>query len=368
MKQFLVLFFLISSIASIISIIVLNAISFSPNSNYLVVRKKNGNISISRTKNDIYFCMDHDNNTVVSNLNHSCNLQSDINTKNISTAILKSKYSRTKLQVNLNFAKNLLQAQPNIEVPLVNDIVVSKRNDSWSIYVVINNGNTHNDTFKYYRSVNVTLEIDGVIYHNLYPSGIVYPLRVLKYIVPIMKPIGKLSLFDHSKMIEYKDLPYQALVKQPKRKVAVCAYISNFNTAAEIKSLLAFYLLQKIDNVIFYCSVHCDYFHIILKKEIDIGYVILYEYPWPLTRNYGFYQRSVQGSQINSCYYRHRDYFKYIISQDVDEYFYSELYPYNLFKAINKAYELSPDKLSLPVYFVVYYYVGGIIFVFGKSR
>ena len=158
-----------------------------------------------------------------------------------------------------------------------------------------------------------------------------------------------LLLYDHTTNISYDNLPYNSLIRQPKRKVAVCTYISNYNTAAEIKSWIAYYLLQKVDNVIFYCSVHCDYFRHLLQKEINIGYVILYDYPFPLSNMYGPIVLSIQASQISSCVYRHKELFEYVIPHDVDEYFYSELYPYNLYKAITEVFKLNPEKLSLAV-------------------
>ena len=47
--------------------------------------------------------------------------------------------------------------------------------------------------------------------------------------------------------------------------------------------------------------------------------------------------------------YRHRDFYEYIISQDVDEYFYSEKYPFDLYHAIRDAYSLNPSMDSLGV-------------------
>ena len=349
MKLIVSEFYIICSVSSIIYIYLSSNIVFAPNIIYLEVRNVKVNIHGSKTRENIFLSEEVNNDAAISYISNSNDVLSFGDLQNLSTTILKLRYAKTKLQVDLNFAKTLREAQHNTEVPLVNDIVVSNHNDSWRVYVIINNGNTHNESFRYYKSMNVTLEMNKKIYYNMFPECIIYNLRVLKYIVPEMKPSGKLTLVDHSRMIEYKDLPYQAIIKQPKRKVAVCAYISRYNFAAEIKSWLAFYLLQGIDTIIFYCSVNCDYFQNLLKKEIDIGYVILYEYYWPLTKRYGPIQLSVQGSQINSCYYRHREYFEYIISQDVDEYFYSELYPYNLYKAITKAFELFPDKLSLAV-------------------
>ena len=258
---------------------------------------------------------------------------------------------RPKLMVDYNFAIKLRQAQNNSDIPLVNDIVVSKNSTSWEVVVIINNGNTMNKTYDGLRSVNVVLIVNNMTYHNIFKEVKEKHLRVLKYEVPLMPVYGTVSLFDYSTNISYQNLPYRALINQPKRKLAICAYISNYNTINEIKSFLAYYILQKIDNIVLYCSVNCDIFRLALKKEVESGYVILYEYPWPLTRKYAAYQRSIQGSQINSCYYRHRNVFEYIISQDVDEYFYSELYPYDLYTAIRKVYDLNPDKRSLAVYY-----------------
>ena len=267
--------------------------------------------------------------------------------------------NRLVLLGDLNFANRLRQAQNNSYIPLVNDIVVSKKNNIWEIIVIINNGNAVNATNKEYRSVDVELSVEHKKYRNIFKEVSDWHSRVLKYEVPMLPVSGAISLFDYSSNISYQNLPYRALVYHPKRKIAICAYVSKFNTINEIKSFLAFYILQKIDNIIFYCSsVDCKSFRIALKKEIESGYVILYEYPWPQPRGF---VHSLQVSQINSCYYRHRNYFEYIISQDVDEYFYSELYPYDLYSAIRRVYELNPDKRSLAVFVIFPFHIGTII-------
>ena len=254
-----------------------------------------------------------------------------------------------RLEVDYDFAKRLRHAQVNNEVPLVNDIVVSRRNDSWAIYVVINNGNTHNKSYTHLTSYNVELMVGKDIFQNVFDEVNEGHLRVLKYIVPNLPLSGTVSLFDRTINVSYDNLPYKVLSKQPKRRLAVCAYISDYNTVNEIKSFLAYYIIHKVDNIILYCTINCDNFRKALKKEIFFGYVILYEYPWPLQNIYGPIQLSIQGSHINSCYYRHRDYFEYIISQDVDEYFYSEQYPYDLYKAICNVFNIYSDKRSLAV-------------------
>lgn len=289
---------------------------------------------------------------VVSHLSRGDNGENNIgSTRNIVDWLHRINLNMKELKVDFNFAHRLRNAQNNTEFPLVNDVVVSKCNHSWNVYVIINFGNVMKDTNIMTNSSEVKLVVGNFQYDNVFAEPRKKIIRLLKYEVPRLPISGIISLYDFSTNVSYKNLPYRALMYQPKRKIAICAYISNYNTINEIKSFLAFYLLQNIDNIILYCSVNCEIFKIALRREIISGYVILYEYPWPLTKKYGSYQRSIQCSQINSCYYRHRNFFEYIISQDVDEYFYSERYPYDLYKAIRSVFALNPDKHSLAVLF-----------------
>ena len=290
------------------------------------------------------------NTTSSCSISNSSVPKTEINMKGSNDSSKRFSPQRLKLEVDYDFAKRLRQVQKNINVPMVNDIVVSKRNNSWAVYVIINNGNTRSKRYYVYSSYNVELLLNGKTYQNVFSQVKEGHLRVLKYEVPSLPLSGTVSLFDRTIKVRYDNLPYKALTSQPKRKIAVCAYISNYNTVNEIKSMLAFYILQNIDNVILYCTVNCANFKQAFKLEIQSGFVILYEYPWPLTKTWGSMQRSIQGSHINSCYYRHRNYFEYIISQDVDEYFYSEQYPYDLYKAIQSIFALNPDKRSLAVF------------------
>ena len=289
------------------------------------------------------------NENQVSSTISSSGMSSTIQNSNSITPLqVRKLLHRKALSVDYNFARRLRQAQTNLTYPLVNDIVVSKRSNYWAVYVIINNGNTMNE-FRFTSNTSVVLFIGNKSYENVFQEAPKRFLRVLKYEVDSLPAVGKLSLYDYNLTFSYNDLPYVALHNQPKRGIAVCAYISNYNSVNEIKSLLAFYLLQNVDAVILYCAANYKLFREAFQMEIESGYVYLYEYPWPLTRTFHGIQYSVQGSQINSCYYRHRDYFEYIISQDVDEYFYSEKYPRDIYKAARIAFMLYPDAYVLIV-------------------
>ena len=251
-------------------------------------------------------------------------------------------------QPDLHFAERLRIAQQNNERPLVNDIIVTTNNNKSTVYVIINNGNTLNE-YRYLRNVNVVLWIGNKKYQNEFTGVKEYPIRLLKYVVNKLPSSGTILLFDHSTSFLYQNLTYHSLSAASKKKIAICAYISEYNSIYEIKSFLAYYLLQKVDCVIFYCVTNYDTFVKELEFEILNGYVVLYHFPWPLTNVYGPIQNSVQVSHINSCYYRHRNYFEYIISQDVDEYIYSEQYPFDLYRAVKHNSIIHPSFKAFAV-------------------
>ena len=259
---------------------------------------------------------------------------------------------RQKLNVDYKFAERLRLNQKNDSFPLVNDIIVLRKKYSWVIYVIINNGNAL-PKYRHLRKMNVELLLGNQTFRNIFKAGREDHIRLLKYIVNELPITNTLTLIDHSTSWKYISLPFQVLPEQPQRKLAICTYISDYNSAKEIKSFLAFNLIQNVDVVIFYCAVNYDFYYNILRKEIDFGYVILYYYPWPLTNAYGKIQRSIQISQINSCFYRHRSFFEYIVFIDVDEYMYSELFPNSLYKGIQFSYKINPSKTDLAVCFFI---------------
>ena len=263
-----------------------------------------------------------------------------------------SVFSRNLGWIDSKFAERLRQIQKNDQYALVNDIIVTKKN-SCSVYVILNNGNTKG-YLRYNNDVNVILYVGNRTYKNRFNPFREYTIRLLKYEVNDLPPKGHISLLDSSTSFRYNDLPYQMIpIPSKKKRIAICAYISSFNTIPEIKHWIAYYMIQHVDNLILYCAEPIDKFIKALHKSIESGFVILYHYPWPLTKVYKLSQRSIQNSQINSCFYRHRDFYEYIISQDVDEYFYSEKYPFDLYHAIRDAYSLNPsmDSLGVGVYF-----------------
>ena len=260
-------------------------------------------------------------------------------------------FKKRQLAVDLKFAERLRSSQKNDSLPLVNDIIVTEQKRSWVVYVIINSQNAL-PSYRGITNMNVDLIFGNRTYHNKFKVMKEHQIRLLKYVVNDLPLSGTFTLFDHATSWEYDSLPFRVVPLQPKRRMAICAYLSSYNTVNEIRFFLAFYLIQKVDTVIFYCPDKYDYFSRLLKKEIESGYIVLYHFPWPLTMAYNKIQRSVQVSHINSCYYRHRNYFEYIISQDIDEYIYSEKYPFNLYGAIKYNSKIHPKYKTFAVIYI----------------
>ena len=342
----------------ILSILSFHSIHYHWISQNVIIRRN----EMIEMRNDSISIGSNDNTTMIQIDNHSIN-QNDkkgngntdnsiINKMNVVSTIPIPK--NNKIWIDSKFAERLRQAQKNDQYALVNDIIVTKKKKNlYSICIILNNGNTKGE-LRYNNDLNVILYVGNRSYKNRFKPFKKYVMRLLKYEVNDLPQKGHISLLDSSTSFKYKDLPYQMIpIPSKKKRIAICAYISSFNTIPEIKHWIAYYMIQHVDNLILYCAEPIDKFIKALHKSIESGFVILYHYPWPLTEAYGPIQRSVQMSQINSCFYRHRDFYEYIISQDVDEYFYSEKYPFDLYHAIRYAYSLNPsmDSLGVGAYF-----------------
>ena len=88
----------------------------------------------------------------------------------------------------------------------------------------------------------------------------------------------------------------------------------------EVIHFIAYTLLIGVDVVILYEATPVPYESAL--KQIFGKRVHLYSFTWPQRSNYSFPQRGSQLAQMNSCYYRNKHYFDYMIFIDVDEYLY----------------------------------------------
>ena len=162
----------------------------------LVIRHYDNRTNNSKNEDQLLSIKNKNKVTGISHIQNDACVKQPNNSRNIISQINQILNSRTKLSLDYDFASKLRKAQPNNKVPLVNDIIVLNKNRTWDVYVIINNANTHNDSYKYLNNVNVTLEVNGQIYYNIFPEVKHNTIRLLKYIVPNMKQSGNISLYE----------------------------------------------------------------------------------------------------------------------------------------------------------------------------
>ena len=116
---------------------------------------------------------------------------------------------------------------------------------------------------------------------------------------------------------------------------------------------MAYYKIAGVDGVMLYYAEDIPEIMSGLQTEVNSGFVRFFNFSWPLNRYHGLIQRSVQSAYINSCFYRNRHEFDYIIVLDVDEYLLSEKTPFNLYSSINSISTRRYDAYRVNL---IYYY------------
>jgi hypothetical protein len=99
---------------------------------------------------------------------------------------------------------------------------------------------------------------------------------------------------------------------------------------------ITYYQIQGIDNVILYIID----LELIPKLQpfVSSSFVIFVDFSYPLCHRHGkLKQRCNQFAEVNSCINRFKHYYSYILSVDLDEFVYSEKYPFKLPQAIKEA-------------------------------
>ena len=84
-------------------------------------------------------------------------------------------------------------------------------------------------------------------------------------------------------------------------------------------SWVAYYKMVGADGVMLYYAEDLSHIMSGLQSEVNSGFVRFFNFSWPLNDYYGRIQRSVQAAHINSCFYRNRHEFDYLVILDVDE-------------------------------------------------
>lgn len=250
----------------------------------------------------------------------------------------------TLITYNINFVDSLLQNQKNYKQPLLVDCIAVSMNNSLQVYGIVSFLNLRPEA-EYRIHQNYKLYYNDNKYNNqMVTYNFFQYVQVTSFSIPLsVRPSIQLSIVDDKYNLMYK---VETSVLHPpthRKKLGVCAYVSNYNTINEVKSWVAYYKMVGVDHVILYTAIELRNMKQALSKYIDSGFLRWYGFYWPLNRYYKSYQRSIQRAQINSCYYRHRHEFEYLLMVDVDEYLLSEYNPFNISKSIESSFTDSID-------------------------
>ena len=196
---------------------------------------------------------------------------------------------------------------------------------------------------------NYKLHYDGNTYNNQKVTYNFFEyVQVTSFSLPLsFRPSVQLSIEDAKYNLEYN---VETSILHPpihRNKLGVCAYVSDYNTVDEVKSWLAYYKMVGVDHVMLYTALKLSSLKHALSKYIDSGFLRWYGFYWPLNKYHKFIQRSIQRAQVNSCYYRHRHEFEYLLMVDVDEYLLSKSNPFNISKSIDSYFTSSHDVILI---------------------
>ena len=182
-----------------------------------------------------------------------------------------------------------------------------------------------------------TLEFEGRVYPNQFDKG--SPLagcNQLFFDVPtsVQYQQGDIVTITLRNLVQnriYSNVHACVSVPEPvPLPLVTCSYISDYNTIAELRSWIAFQRVVNVSKVVFYMATPIPSFYESFRKWLDEGYIEVIDYTWPRLSIGMQEQCNNQQSQVNSCFYRYKYRANAVVLCDVDEYVYSESYPFDL--------------------------------------
>ena len=124
------------------------------------------------------------------------------------------------------------------------------------------------------------------------------------------------SLENEAVGLYYRDCVARLLPSKVKGGIATCSYVAKNDTFYEIANFIQYSLASGVDKVILYEGTPIPYMNAIqayFGKRVSV-----FNFSWP-RRERAHANLDTQVAQVNSCYYRNRDEFKYLIMIDMDE-------------------------------------------------
>ena len=203
-------------------------------------------------------------------------------------------------------------------VPYVAD-AVAYWDHGFTLFVVLNML-VYPPSCLHYSSGEYTVLFKDRSYYGTKMAG--GPCLVMKYSLPISGAlVGDSIEFTIQNSAMNHTIPKcSAVVLSSKKKggIASCSYLSGFNSLVEVIHFISYTLSIGVDEVILYEATPIPY-----KDTLKLLFgkrAHFFSFMWPQRSNFPYPQRGSQRAQMNSCYYRNKYYYEYMIFIDVDEY------------------------------------------------
>ena len=279
---------------------------------------------------------------VIMNCSNQCPI-----VKNCST----TKYQPVINQVRFNvFSHDYVQMTfRSVEKIYIVDVIASTKNSKTvDIFLVLNirfikNNDRMNDR-------NVVLIYKNKEYRNLNSFTGMHHAFVPHFSIPYSEDSLKFSVMDKKSNWSFNDVKVKVdHYGKPKEEIAICLYITMYDPIPDVKRFIAYYETVGIHTFIVYLMSDYPAFENAFASLIQNGHMIINRLILPRVEG----RTPNQSSQMNSCYYRYRQYFKYIFLCDEDEYLYSRIYPFNLYKAVETAFAKYPKINTFQVIYSI---------------
>ena len=281
--------------------------------------------------------------STVNNDNDQIQTPSQTNNQNNRLSITNSTNISTKQNlpdICKDYTSYLKTITPDINKPFLVNVDVYQLDRILTFYLIINT--MHLSAYKKEGHFNFSLLFNRAEYPNLNQrKNVDVGYIVIKFEVPVNSPYqeGQLiefTLKDNQRFHKYENV--KACIRYPNPDplpLAICAYVSDYNSIDELRSWIAFYRIQKVSMIIFYVSVPMPELQTEFASLIASGFLRLIDFTWP-RKIVGYpIQCSNQQSQMNSCFYHFKYEVQALIICDTDEYIYSYKFPFDLIATKN---------------------------------
>ena len=217
--------------------------------------------------------------------------------------------------------------------PFLIDVNVNTSNDLLQFDVTFST--MHIKDFSNEQHVNYTLYYDDMAFFNSIEGCDIEGVIQLHYTVKTKHvwndgEVVAFSIVNNVQNRRYTNILSCAHIP-PREKLPVvsCSYISNYNSIAELRSFVAFQKIRNVSRVVFYKTTTIPGFNAAFRNVIRNGFIKVVHFRWPREGKLLKLRLNHQQAQINSCFYRYKYVANAVISCDVDEYLYSDIFPFS---------------------------------------